>query len=146
MARATPIRKRSAGNRLYGADDKLRWAIGPGGHGTPVEVREELYRWMIHWLMDGRGNYKEEAVEMQTEFALRASESGQVAGRENWQFILENFQARRKDGTSAELLTEIRRLAGNAAAPPYRVISEAQGVKQIAIETEPGLEITGVAV
>jgi Acetyl xylan esterase (AXE1) len=128
--------------RLYGADDKLRWAIGPGGHGTPVEVREELYRWMIHWLMDGRGNYKEEAVEMQTEFALRASESGQVGGRENWQFILENFQARRKDGTSAELLTEIRRLAGNAAAPPYRVISEAQGVKQIAIETEPGLEIT----
>jgi hypothetical protein len=128
--------------RLYGAEDKIRWAVGPGGHGMPIEVREELYRWMIRWLQDGKGNPKEETVEMQTDHALRSSESGQVGGRENWQFILEGFQSRRKDGTTDGLLAELRRWTGDTAqTPPYRVLSESLGVKQIAIQTEPGLEI-----
>src|SRR2546425_5303440 len=28
---------------LYGAKDKIAWAIGPGGHGTPLEDREAIY-------------------------------------------------------------------------------------------------------
>jgi Acetyl xylan esterase (AXE1) len=128
--------------RLYDAEDKIRWAIGPGGHGTPIEVREELYRWMIRWLQDGHVDPKEEPVEMQTEHALRASESGQVGGRETWQIIRESFQQRRRDGAADDMVAELRKLAGDSSkAPPYRVVSESLGVKQIAIQTEPGLEI-----
>jgi cephalosporin-C deacetylase-like acetyl esterase len=127
--------------RLYGADERIRWAVGPGGHGTPVEVREELYRWMIRWLLDGHGDPKEEPVEMQTEHALRATESGQAGGTENWQIILENFRRARKDGTIEDMVSNLRTLTGDTKAPPYRVVSESLGVKQIAVQTEPGLEI-----
>jgi len=40
---------------IYGAGDKVAWVIGPGKHGTPLEVRERIYEWMIRWLKDGRG-------------------------------------------------------------------------------------------
>ncbi len=32
---------------LYDAPDKIAWIVGPGGHGTPREVREAVYGWMI---------------------------------------------------------------------------------------------------
>src|SRR5215469_3991443 len=31
---------------LYDAEDKLRFFVGPGPHGTPLETREEIYKWM----------------------------------------------------------------------------------------------------
>ena len=41
---------------IFGAEDKLDWAVGPGGHGTPLEIREAIYGWFIRWLQDGRGD------------------------------------------------------------------------------------------
>ena len=41
---------------LYGAEDKLRFFIGGGPHGTPLETREAIYEWMIRWLKDGQGD------------------------------------------------------------------------------------------
>ena len=41
---------------LYGAPDKLRFFVGPGPHGTPLETREAIYEWMIRWLKDGHGD------------------------------------------------------------------------------------------
>ena len=36
--------------RMYGAEDRIQWVVGPGGHGTPLVVREAIYDWMIRWL------------------------------------------------------------------------------------------------
>src|SRR3989454_10119672 len=44
---------------LYGAEDKVRFFIGPGPHGTPLETREEIYKWMIDWLKGGSGDFHE---------------------------------------------------------------------------------------
>ena len=48
---------------LYGAEDKLRFFVGPGPHGTPLETREAIYEWMIRWLKDGHGRFSRTAGE-----------------------------------------------------------------------------------
>jgi hypothetical protein len=35
---------------LYGAEDRLGWFVGPGGHGTPLPTREAFYAWFVKWL------------------------------------------------------------------------------------------------
>lgn len=135
--------------RLYQAADKIRWAIGPGGHGTPVELREQIYEWMIRWLKDGRGDAKELPVEMEPDFKLFATETGQVESRELYQIILDDFRRRKVPGSSEQMLAEIRKWSqpGEQRTPAIRVVSETPGsefrTQQIAIETEPGLEIAG---
>ena len=98
--------------RIYGAADKIRWAIGPGPHGTPLEIREAIYEWMIRWLKDSRGDFREETVDMVPDFDLPASETGQVGGREIYQVISDSFQQKKSQGTSAQLLSEIRKWSG----------------------------------
>jgi dienelactone hydrolase len=135
--------------RIYGAADKIRWAIGPGPHGTPLEIRESIYEWMIRWLKDGRGDFHEEAVDMVPDFDLLASETGQVGGREVYQVISDTFQQKMSQGTRAQLLAEIRKWSadGAAQAPAVRVLNEMPGevfrTQQLALEVEPGLEISG---
>jgi hypothetical protein len=135
--------------RLFGAEEKLAWAIGPGGHGTPVEVREAIYGWFIRWLKDGRGDPREEAFEPATPFELWASETGQVGGRQIYEIVRDGFRARMKQGSPGELVAEIRKLsASDSKRPPaVRTIEEATGpefrTRKVAIEVEPGLDITG---
>ncbi|MSV27508.1 MAG: hypothetical protein EXQ52_02005 [Bryobacterales bacterium] len=139
---------------IYGAREKIKWAIGPGGHGTPVEVREAIYEWMIRWLKNGKGDpkeadWKEEPVDFEPDFRLFAEAGGQVGGRGIFQVIKEVFDKRRVAGTKEEMLAELRRIAPSPdqRPPVTKVISETAGVEvrtqQIAFETEPGLEIEG---
>ncbi len=135
--------------RVFGAEERIAWAVGPGGHGTPLEVREAIYEWFIRWLRDGRGDPREEAVELAPDFELLASETGQVGGRELNKIIAEGFRARMKPGTAEELVAEIRKWSAPEpnGAPPARVVKEtvepSYRAREMAIETEPGLEITG---
>jgi cephalosporin-C deacetylase-like acetyl esterase len=129
---------------LYGAKDKIAWAIGPGGHGTPLEDREAIYSWMIRWLKDGRGNAKEEPVELTPPFDLRATESGQVEGRDLYEIIREDFRRKQSSGSREEMLAEIRKgatLPGTGAV--YGVVNGNGLSEQINIETEPALMIAG---
>ena len=136
---------------LYGAGEKIRWEVGPGGHGTPLQIREAIYGWMIRWLKDGQGEAREEAVEMHAEHELRATQTGQVAtglgSRDIYQVILEDFQKRKRDGGAGEMLEVIRKWSppsGQSLAPP-RVLSTTTTPElisqRIVFETEPGLEI-----
>lgn len=135
--------------RLFGAEEKIAWAIGPGGHGTPLQIREAIYGWFIRWLKDGRGDPREEAVEMAPNFELQASETGQVGGRDLYEIIREGYRGRMKPGSTAELIAEIRKWSGAEAKrpPATRTVKDTPGAefrtRELAIEVEPGLEIAG---
>jgi hypothetical protein len=50
--------------RLFDAESRVAHVVGPGGHGTPLEVREGIYNWFIQHLKDGKGDPKEAAVDL----------------------------------------------------------------------------------
>jgi len=141
--------------RLYGAEDRVAWAVGPGEHGTPKPVRERVYEWMIRWLKDGKGDPREEPVEMVPNHQLLATASGQVSedlsGRAVYEIIREGFERRRENNSPnvTGLLDEVKRLMGppKETLPEVRVVEETRGAEFIAqkilLETEPGLELHG---
>jgi hypothetical protein len=136
---------------LYGAEDKVRFFVGPGPHGTPLETREEIYKWMIRWLKGGSGDFHEQPAKLYTNQDLQVTRSGNVAdeprSRQLYQLILDEFHARKRPGTMSELLTELRRLGIPSEAPPPAVTivdkSDTQDyrLEQVRFEGEPGVEI-----
>ncbi len=92
---------------MRGADDRIKWVVGPGGHGTPVVVREAIYDWMIRWLAKGVGNAREETIALLPDHALRVTPNGQVEGRELYQIIRETP---RGQGSATELEQFLRDL------------------------------------
>jgi hypothetical protein len=130
--------------RIYKANEKIQWAIGPGGHGTPVEVREALYEWMIRWLKDGQGDFREEQVEMAPDFELQVTKTGQVEGRGISEYIFEQAQKRRSPGSQQELIAELKRLSATGANAVRTVKETSRAsfrVSELALENEPGMEI-----
>ena len=115
--------------RLYGAADRIKWVVGPGGHGTPLKVREAIYDWMIRWLKNGDGSAAEQEVEILPEFQLWATKSGQVSeltgSREIWDVIRDDYGSLKKHGTRAELLETIRRFMDGprADSPVSKVLA-----------------------
>jgi len=75
--------------RLYDAEDRTKWVVGPGGHGTPLVVREAIYEWMLRWLAEGKGTPREEPVALLPDHELRVTDAGQVTGRELYEIIRE---------------------------------------------------------
>lgn len=138
---------------LYGAEDKLRFFVGSGPHGTPIETREEIYNWMIRWLKDGKGDSHELPVKMYTNLELRVTKTGNVenepGSRKLYELILDEFRARQRQGTLPELMGELRRLdiASDGRAPDVKESEEADGREfrreRITFESEPAVEISG---
>ena len=134
--------------RIFNAENKIAWAVGPGPHGTPREVREDIYQWMIRWLKDGKGNFREESFEPALDSDLLASDTGQVGGRQLYQVIAEGFHQRMSPGRTEQLQAEIRKWSGGPAGhpPSVRVVNETTGdifrTQQLALEVEPTLEIS----
>jgi hypothetical protein len=89
---------------LFGAEDKIKWVLGPGGHGTPPMVREAIYEWMMKWL-NVPGSSKDEQVTLYPTHQLWAMPDGQVSGssRDIYEVIRESLQANQKT-TSPEAL------------------------------------------
>jgi len=118
---------------LYGAEDKLRFFTGGGPHGTPLETREEMYKWMIRWLKDGNGDSHEQPVKLFANHELLVTKSGHVddepGSRKLYQLILDEFHARKRQGTTPELLAELRRLGvpTDGSPPEVRVSDESNG-------------------
>lgn len=73
--------------KLFDASDRVKWVVGPGGHGTPLVVREAIYDWMTHWLADGKGSAREEGVTLLPDQQLWVTPTGQVEGRELYEII-----------------------------------------------------------
>ncbi len=137
--------------RLYGAEDKIAFFVGPGPHGTPLVSREAVYRWLIRWLKDGQGDFHEQPVKLYTNHDLLVTRTGRVedepGSRKLYQLILDSLHAKRKPGTLEGLAAELRRLqispGGSAPAAAVREQSEAGGWRRqhIRFESEPGIEI-----
>lgn len=99
---------------LHRAQDRIKWVVGPGGHGTPLVVREGIYEWMIRWLQNGKGNPKEQHVDLVADMELWATDNGQVDGRDLYEFIR---QTPRQPASSADLARFVRDLLeGNPPA------------------------------
>jgi dienelactone hydrolase len=94
--------------KLYGAEDRIRWVLGPGGHGTPLVVREAIYGWMIRWLGLGTVEAREETLTLLPDHELLVTARGQVEGRDLFEVIRDTP---RQKGSAAELQTFLRDLA-----------------------------------
>jgi len=138
---------------LYGAEDSVRFFVGSGGHGTPLETREEIYKWMIRWLKGGQGDFHEQPVKLYTSHELLVTKSGHVndepGNRKLYQIIFEEFQAKKQQRTIPELVAELRRLGvpSDGSAPAVKVVDESTGpgyrLQHVRFEGEPGVEISG---
>ncbi len=74
------------------AADRVKWVVGPGGHGTPLVVREAIYDWMIRWLRDGDTSAKEEPVTLLPDLDLQVA-GGWVGGRDLIEILFEQIRA-----------------------------------------------------
>jgi hypothetical protein len=138
---------------LYGAEDRVRFFVGNGPHGTPRESREEIYRFLTKWLKKGDGAVADQPVKSFTNLELRVTASGNVDGeprsRKLYQVILEEYRALRKPRSVTELVAELRRLGVPSPGPPPAVTMGAttghQGYRttEVRFETEPGVAVTG---
>ena len=138
---------------LYGAEDKLQFFVGSGPHGTPLESREAIYKWMIGWLKDGQGDFHEQPVKQYANYELLVTPTGRVederGSRKVFELILDDYHAKKKQGTIPELEAELRRLKipSDASSPAVKVSDESSGPEgrreRVTFESEPGVEISG---
>jgi cephalosporin-C deacetylase-like acetyl esterase len=138
---------------LFGAEDKLRFFVGPGPHGMPLPTREHIYDWMTRWLKDGQGDTHEQPFHIYTNLELLVTPTGHVedlpGSRKLYQIIREEYRTRKQPGTIPELQGELRRLGipSEGAAPEVHVVDESNGPgfrqQHLRFESEPGVEIGG---
>jgi cephalosporin-C deacetylase-like acetyl esterase len=138
---------------LYGAEDKVDLFVGHGPHGTPVENREAIYKWMIRWLKNGQGDFHERPIHVYTNFELRVTRTGHVedlpGSRKVYQLLNDEYHAHRRPGTVLEMQSELRRLgiSTEGPAPEVKVVDDTdapEGHQQrVQFESEPGVVISG---
>jgi cephalosporin-C deacetylase-like acetyl esterase len=109
---------------IYGAEERIGWHIGPGGHGWPKPSREAIYRWFIRWLKNGEGDANEPAYKLNEPDVLLVTQTGQVADSLGGETV---FTLNRK--RAADLMPRTA-LDANAIAGAARELA--------AIEVQPG--------
>ena len=129
---------------LYSAENNIAFFVGPGPHGTPPVSREAVYRWLIKWLNNGRGDSHDVPVKIYNNHELLVTKTGRVedepGSRKTYQLLLDDLRAKRKPGTTAELIAELAHLGirTDGSAP---LVKEIDGAGRIRFESEPGIEI-----
>lgn len=108
--------------RLFDAEERVQFFVGPGPHGTPLETREQINAWMIRWLNGGQGDPKERAdLPLYTDAELQVTASGQVENeplsRRLHEVIREEYLRVREPRNEAALRAELARLNIKAAPP-----------------------------
>jgi hypothetical protein len=81
--------------RILGKESQVDWVVGPGGHGTPLKVREAIYAWMIRWLRNGQGDAKEAFTGALSLEELSLAPPAGLNQRSLQSIILEDFQRRK---------------------------------------------------
>lgn len=126
---------------ILNAPEKLHFHVGPGPHGTPVESRTEIYRWMAKWLKNSNVPVEEKPVKQYTNLELRVTRSGNVAdepgSRRLHEILKEELLKKRKPASREELRAELKRLGVTAPGAP---IVKTNG-DEIVFDVEPGVPV-----
>jgi cephalosporin-C deacetylase-like acetyl esterase len=141
---------------VLGAEDRIAWFVGPGGHGVPLVSREAIFAWFIKWLKNGEGDPKAAPVKLDPPDRLLCTPTGQVATSLGGETVFTLNKARAKeilalhDPVSA---AEIRRLAAiniqpGGPAPPLRIHNTysraGYKLEVVSYESETGIQIPGL--
>jgi len=133
--------------RIFGAEERVGWIVGPGGHGTPVEVREGIYSWMSRWLKNAAETIKEQPVKMRPDHDLWATSTGQVGDMKDVRDLWEVIKGEYHPPTGVDAGAAVRAMISPAKDPKWRKIADEPEPRfkreLIAISVEPGLEIDG---
>jgi dienelactone hydrolase len=103
---------------LFDVRDRVKWVVGPGGHGTPKVNRDAIYEWMDRWLAKGEARPMTEVTDLLPDQALLVTKNGQVEGRELYQVIKETPQAKGSPQELSKFVTDLI-----AANPPVLKLS-----------------------
>lgn len=122
---------------IFGAEDRIKWMVGPGGHGTPEPVREAIYEWFIRWIGDSKNaSPREDEVELRADYELRAGATGQVsadfASRDLYEVIREHVRPRANPAFAAGLRDLV------AHKPPANVRADGAAIH---FDPDPGLTL-----
>ena len=132
--------------RFYDAEERVRFFVGSGPHGTPLETREAINEWMIRWLAGGQGDPKEPRdLTLYVDRDLQVTESGQVenepSSRKIFEVIREEFQTLRRPRDVAALRAELQRLNHAATYQPWEAASKLTLPKSSTQQRHPALLI-----
>jgi cephalosporin-C deacetylase-like acetyl esterase len=132
--------------KIYGAEEKIAFFVGPGGHGTPLVSREAVYQWMIRWLQNGEGDFHEQPAKLYPNHELLVTRTGHVedepGSRKLFQLIYADLQAHRQPLPIEVLLAGVRslKLPTYGSAPPVKMLDQSG---RLQYESEPGIQIDG---
>jgi hypothetical protein len=131
---------------IFGAEERVHWIVGPGGHGTPVEVREGIYTWMNRWLNNGNGDIKERPVTMRADHELWATSTGQVGDMKDVRDLWEVIKADYHPAADVDAGKAVRAIVpALKQAPKWRKVSEESDnrftLENLVISVEQDLEI-----
>jgi dienelactone hydrolase len=144
---------------LYGAEDRIGWHIGPGGHGWPKPSREAIYRWFIRWLKNGEGDASEPAYKLNEPEVLLVTQTGQVADSLGGETVFSLNRKRAADlmprtaPDAKTIAAAARELAAievqpGGAAPKITVhrsiLATGYRIDLLSFEVEPGVHVPGM--
>jgi cephalosporin-C deacetylase-like acetyl esterase len=132
---------------ILGVQDRIKWVVGPGGHGTPIEIREGVYEWFNRWLNNGNPNWKERPVKMFTNEDLRVTPTGQLAAesRDLIEILKEQRTARPVSGTLDEFIRKLAVVEPTNNKPETISEETRDGlqIRKVKLTTEPGVNLEG---
>ena len=144
---------------VFGAEDRVQWFVGPGGHGVPPVSREALFAFFIKWLKNGQGDPKDDPVPLDAPDDILVTATGQVADSLGGETVYTLNKARAKEMIAPRqnvpvprLIADIRELTGVAiepgGAPPQVTVQSSAArdgykLEAVSYESEPGIRIPG---
>jgi cephalosporin-C deacetylase-like acetyl esterase len=132
---------------ILGVQDRIKWVVGPGGHGTPLEIREGVYEWFNRWLNNGNPDWKERPVKMFPNEDLRVTATGQLAteSRDLIEILREQRTARPVSGELDEYVRRLAVVAPGPAQPEVEAEETRDGlrIRKVRLTTEPGVVVSG---
>lgn len=99
---------------LYGAEDRVGWFVGPGGHGVPLESREAIYAFFLKWLKDGKGDPHEQPFVLDPPENILCTKTGQVS-----------------DSLGGETVYSLNRKRAADVIPPKQALRSAADVERL---------------
>jgi dienelactone hydrolase len=107
--------------RLFQAEDRISWFVGPGPHGMPKESREAAYAFFIKYLKNGQGDPREDPVVLDPLENILCTPTGQVStslgGETVFTLNRKRAEELRRNPVAADLPVDVRKLAGITMRP-----------------------------